>query len=149
IGIAVTAMTFVGGYGKVEKIHRFEQRGLGRAPFTFVDLFESRTADGQPAGTCDYCGNGIAWCCVIRSSDGRRFQVGNECVKQTGDEGLTRKIDEAKREQKRAAQMSQIQAELALQRERNGGKTDSEILYEEREAERKAKVEADSKASEW
>ena len=133
----------------MEKIHRFEQRGLGKAPFTFVDMIERRTEYGQPAGTCDYCSNGIAYCYIIRSSDGRKFQVGSDCVTKTGDEGLTRIVDIAKQDRKRALEIARWEAECAAQRLRNGGKTDQEIEGERREAERKAKAETDSKASEW
>lgn len=131
------------------KIHRFEERGLGRAPFAFVDVFEHVTQEGQPAGTCSYCGNGIKNCCVIRSADGRRFIVGNDCVAHTGDEGLKRLANVAKRDAAEARRMIRLEAELAEQRVRNGGKTDNELAAERVEAERKAKASAASAASEW
>lgn len=88
--------------------HRFEEAGLGRAPFVCVgvthrvgpiDLGGGCTvgAPGQPMGTCDYCGTGIAYCYAIRSSDGRQFVVGSECVRHTGDRGLIAQVDEGKR----------------------------------------------------
>lgn len=73
-------------------IHPFEARGLGIAPFRFVGFYESRGpimmadgmtqigAPGQPMGTCDYCGIGIADCYRIKSSDGKEFVVGCDCV---------------------------------------------------------------------
>ena len=73
-------------------IHPFEARGLGIAPFRFVGCYESRgpiiLADGitqigspgQPMGTCDYCLTGIADCYRIKSSDGKEFVVGCDCV---------------------------------------------------------------------
>lgn len=87
------------------KIHKFEQAGLGKAPFRFVGVEERRGpireldkngqptgveygAPGQPMGTCDYCGQGIAICCTIVSADGKRFIVGSDCVAKTGDAGL-------------------------------------------------------------
>jgi hypothetical protein len=89
-----------------DKIHVFERAGLGKAPFRFtgseyrvgpINLGNGLTsgAPGQPMGTCDYCGTGIADCCKIVSADGKRFIVGNVCVGKTNDRGL---IDEVKRE---------------------------------------------------
>lgn len=133
----------------MEQIHRFEEHGLGKAPFAFVDMFQRVNQDGYPIGTCRYCGNGIKYCYLIRSADGRSFEVGSECVKKTDDEGLKRIVDVAKQDRKRALEMARYQEECAAQRIRNGGKTDHEIECERREAERKTKAEADSKASEW
>jgi hypothetical protein len=86
------------------KIHDFEKAGLGRAPFTFKGAYEDRGphtwtdpktgittsagAPGQPMGTCAYCGQGIAIICSIEDADGKRFTVGSDCVKRTGDRGL-------------------------------------------------------------
>lgn len=91
-----------------EKIHKFEEAGLGKAPFQVVGVHEERGpkvtyidgircesgAPGQPVGTCDYCGTGIADCYEIRSSDGKEFVVGSDCVAKTGDAGLKTKVDQ-------------------------------------------------------
>lgn len=84
-------------------VHKFEAAGLGKAPFRYVGFTEKRGpivtilpngirqevgAPGQPMGTCDYCGQGIAICCEIVSADGKRFIVGSDCVEKTGDRGL-------------------------------------------------------------
>lgn len=88
-------------------VHVFERAGLGIAPFRFVGCYESRGpiithvngvechvgAPGQPMGTCAYCGQGIAICCQILSADGRRFIVGYDCVRKTGDAGLKKAIN--------------------------------------------------------
>lgn len=86
-------------------IHVFEEAGLGRAPFRFIGA-EHRVgpieispgcfvgAPGQPMGSCQYCGQGIADCCIIRDADGKTFVVGNVCVNKTGDKGI---IDPVKR----------------------------------------------------
>jgi hypothetical protein len=97
-----------------EKIHKFELAGLGKAPFRYTGWEERRGpiamadgtlvgAPGQPMGTCDYCGQGIAICCHILSSDGRAFIVGSDCVAKTGDAGLKRivKQEDAKRQRER------------------------------------------------
>lgn len=87
-------------------VHKFEAAGLGKAPFKFVNVIERvyvscPGAIPQPSGTCAYCGNGIKYCCVIVSSDGKSFEVGNECVKKTDDAGLVRKAKAAITEEQR------------------------------------------------
>ena len=84
--------------------HVFERAGLGVAPFRVVGV-ERRVgpithdsglivgAPGQPMGSCEYCGQGIALCFSIKSSDGRRFIVGSECVAKAGDNGLKRQMN--------------------------------------------------------
>jgi hypothetical protein len=86
--------------------HKFEAAGLGKAPFRCVGATEKRGpismqingalfqvgAPGQPMGTCAYCGQGIAICCRVKSSDGKSFDVGSDCVRKVGDAGLTRKV---------------------------------------------------------
>jgi hypothetical protein len=96
-------------------VHPFESAGLGRAPFRFIgvdyrvgpirianrDGTETQIgAPGQPMGTCEFCGQGIAECCMIQDADGKRFVVGNVCVAKTNDPKL---IDETKRAVGRAA----------------------------------------------
>lgn len=89
---------------RAASVHVFENAGLGKAPFRLIDVVERRGpypvgephngvqgyvgAPGQPVGCCSFCKTGIAQCCVIRSADGKVFDVGNECVKRTGDLGL-------------------------------------------------------------
>lgn len=80
--------------------HPFEVAGLGVAPFRCVGVehrvgpiksfdpkFPGVTIEvgspGQPMGTCDYCGTGIADCYVIVSADNKRFIVGSDCVART------------------------------------------------------------------
>jgi len=93
--------------------HVFERAGLGRAPFRFIgcvrkvgpiDLGNGMFvgAPGQPMGACKYCGQGIAECCLIEDADGKTFEVGNVCVRKTGDAGL-RKAVEAHARRARAA----------------------------------------------
>lgn len=79
------------------KIHPWEALGLGRAPFRCLGV-ERRVgpirqydangeptglecgAPGQPMGTCDACGMGIADCYLIRSADRKNFIVGCDCA---------------------------------------------------------------------
>lgn len=78
---------------ETKPVHKFERSGLGKAPFRCVGMTEkvyraAPDAPAQPGGSCDYCGTGIRYCFGIRSSDGRSFIVGSECVNKTGDAGL-------------------------------------------------------------
>jgi hypothetical protein len=110
-------------------IHPFEQAGLGKAPFKCIAAYELRgplrypQADGtvievgspgQPMGTCDYCGMGIANCYKIRSSDGHLFVVGSECVAKTAPKGEdTEGFKEAKRELNRVKRERRSEAAKA------------------------------------
>lgn len=81
-------------------IHKFEEAGLGKAPFRLVRVEIRRykaapDAPSQPGAACNYCGTGIVETCIIRDANGKQFHVGNECVKKTGDLGL---VDVVKRE---------------------------------------------------
>lgn len=120
----------------VKKIHPFEERGLGLAPFTYVGSYEDRGphyladgtqigAPGQPMGTCDYCGQGIAHCFQIRSADGKQFVVGCDCVAKTNREAastaeqraLVKKVDQIVKDRQRAARKAKEHAKLDEARE--------------------------------
>lgn len=137
--------------------HAFEKAGLGLAPFRYVGMHEKvyvafPGAPEQPAGTCQYCGNGIRYCCNIRSADGKEFIVGNDCVNKVNAENNVanihamesdaKKLAREKRQAKAAAKREQRAAEYAAklqeQRDRNGGKTDWEVRAEAERAEREA-----------
>ena len=71
----------------LEVIHPFERAGLGKAPFRFDAMRENvyiacQGSQPQPGGTCDYCSNGIMYEYWIKSSDGRSFKVGCDCVRK-------------------------------------------------------------------
>jgi hypothetical protein len=80
------------------KVHPFELAGLGKAPFKYVG-FEHRTfqtchgAPVQVGGSCQYCSTGISNFFFIESSDGKKFHVGSECVKKTGDKALIKIVN--------------------------------------------------------
>jgi hypothetical protein len=108
------------------RIHPFEERGLGVAPYRCVDVYEKRTNTGQPGGTCDFCGNGIASCYVIVGSDGKQFIVGSDCVMRTYAacdtttpvefRRLKAKLDREKRDAKRQAKWERLMARVAVVR---------------------------------
>lgn len=104
----------------MDQEHVFQRAGLGLAPFRFVGVETRRGpiplpgggfagAPGQPMGSCDYCGTGIADCYLIESADGRRFVVGSECVRKTGDAGLTAQVDKERSKRRKLAQEARIQ----------------------------------------
>lgn len=132
-------------------IHPFEAAGLGLAPFHFDGMSEKtyQACSGAPVqagGSCDYCGTGIRYCCHIRSSDGKTFIVGTDCVLKLDreDNRLVSQVEReiAKREKEKrnakkrakweAARLAR-EAELQAQRERNGGLTDLELATKQRQ----------------
>lgn len=90
-------------------IHVFERAGLGIAPFRIIGVGDKvgpiRYTDpktgvtmecgspGQPMGVCKFCGTGIRECWTIKSSDGKVFDVGCECVRKTGDAGMRKVVN--------------------------------------------------------
>lgn len=141
------------------KTHPFQAAGFGVAPYRMVGysvkqgpiMREDGTQIGyvgQPMGTCEFCGMGIAHCFEIASADGVRFIVGADCAEKVDPaykneaRSFRRTAEERKASQDRRAQQ---EAELARQREANGGLTDSELRVrqeEEAKAARQAKLEA-------
>lgn len=150
----------------IAKIHPFESAGLGLAPFRFLGMTENviRHADGhcQPGGHCHYCYTGIKYECNIGSSDGKTFIVGTDCVRKLGRndnklisdvEREVAKIEKAKRDEanrlKWEAHNAKISADLKAQRERNGGKTDSEVAQIAREDAARELAKKWSDSNEW
>ena len=82
-------------------VHPFEEMGLGKAPFKWLRMYadvgphkwvDKKTgisyesgAPGQPMGSCDYCGTGIMYVNVIRSADGKKSNIGSDCVRKVCD----------------------------------------------------------------
>jgi hypothetical protein len=106
----------------VPVLHKFEERGLGKAPFAYAGMSENwyvahQGAQKQPGGSCDYCGMGIAYEFHVRSADGRQFKVGCDCIAKVGDEGLRRAIaaDERKllNARNEAARVRRVLAQVA------------------------------------
>lgn len=109
------------------KVHAFEQRGLGKAPFVFVGVVDQQIKYGQrvignvgscevttkPGGTCAYCGTYIVDMYNIRSADGNTFHVGSECVMKTGDRGLKERVQVAAKKLARDKRHAREQALLA------------------------------------
>jgi hypothetical protein len=139
--------------------HAFEKAGLGLAPFRYAGMEEKvyvafPGAPAQPAGTCDYCGNGIKYCCHVKSADGKEFIVGTDCIEKVHSPlnvasamgGITemqkdkKRIEKAKRdaraelkrEERRKHWASVKAAAVEAERAANGGKTLRELEAEKR-----------------
>lgn len=105
-------------------IHPFERAGLGAAPFQFLGVSEKiyvacPGAPEQPAGTCDYCGNGIRYVFHVRSADGRESGVGCDCIRKVDRACLVKEaekamagIERAKRQAKTAARNAKTRARI-------------------------------------
>ena len=131
-----------------EKIHKFELSGLGKAPFRCVGRYSipsptlaehnptaynnalAEMPTGFNCGACAYCGTPIMNNFLIKSSDGRCFSVGCECVSKTSDRGLVDKVKSLKREADRAKRAEKKEVErkayLDSQKTANGGFLDWE-----------------------
>lgn len=140
----------------IATIHPFEEAGLGRAPFRFVEMtvsvYSAAPGHSQPAGTCDYCGQGIKYCCHIASVDGKTAVVGCDCIRKLEriDNRLisdidreVAKLEKAARDEKRRAkwQAENERRERMLQAERaaNGGFTLAELAAQQRRSEQAAR----------
>lgn len=121
---------------QTQVIHPFEAAGLGKAPFRYVGMVSQEISYGmrvvnikgangatvacetKPGGTCDYCGTYIVNMFEIESADGKRFKVGCECVRKTGDSSLVKVVDaevtRRKREQRAAKRVAQGEADKQL-----------------------------------
>lgn len=105
----------------IERLHKFEKAGLGKAPFEFIDIWQGpskgllaarpeayyravemapKTTNPLGHGACHFCGTYIIIHCLIEGANGSRFFVGSDCVEKTGDQGLIGKVQ---------AKISQIQ----------------------------------------
>lgn len=82
------------------KEHLFEKAGLGIAPFHCVDVYKDVTG-----GSCDYCGTGIKFFCIINDKNGKKFKVGTECVLKCSPELY------AQVKKERAALLASLRAE--------------------------------------
>lgn len=102
-------------------IHAFELAGLGKAPFQYVGMNENLHVPYpgapveacKPGGTCAYCGNGILYEFIIRSSDGKQFKVGSDCVRKVDEGGLRKVIDRKVAEMRRVANIKRQDARIA------------------------------------
>ncbi len=108
--------------GETSTIHRFEKAGLGKAPFHFTGQVSEKMycacqgAPVRPGSTCDYCGTCIRYEFWVKSSCGKTFKVGCDCIHKTEDAGLIQQISKAERQlrdKKNAAVKAKKQERIA------------------------------------
>lgn len=92
----------------VTEIHKFENAGLGKAPYRFVGCnqkwFKMPDGTAKPGSSCDYCGTGILNEFWFVSTDGNRFKVGCDCFyKASAKTKIYSEVERAERELKRNA----------------------------------------------
>jgi len=109
-------------------------------------------------GSCDICGTGLMNNFVCRDANGKHFVVGSDCVQKLRDTKLVTKVQKAEAERQRRIQLAKAEAkreearklfsaELELQRVRNGGLTDIEVIRKAEDDRRKAA--ADERAAKY
>jgi len=103
-----------------ELIHPFEAAGLGKAPFRFDGLTENvysvTPGHSQPGGVCKFCGHSIRYEFWVVSTDGKRFDVGSECIRKIEAKGsLLRNAAEREfRNQKREIKHQQLMDRVSV-----------------------------------
>lgn len=128
------------------KIHPFEKAGLGLAPFRFVGFSTDYGphhlvikganglpvevtvgAPGQPMSSCDYCGQGIGDVYHVKSSDGRSFKVGCDCIRKVGADKMVANYSAVEKEAKKVKN--------AAAKSRDGARADaaSALVFDEGE----------------
>jgi hypothetical protein len=132
------------------QIHKFEFAGLGQAPFRVVGLFSfpsKSLAEHNPnaynnhmqsipkdvvCGSCAFCHTALTHNYIVQSADGKKFVVGSDCVKKTGDLGLAEQIKLIDRQLRTEARMKAMEADakakLNKERDANGGLTNEEMF---------------------
>lgn len=122
-----------------EKIHVFEVKGLGKAPFRCVGIRENWfvipgvPGSKKPGGTCNYCHTGIAYEFQILSADGKRFVVGCDCVNKTDDRGLIDAVKLAQKKRRQEIAIAEREARLEATRpQRERRQRTADILASER-----------------
>ena len=123
----------------IDKMHVFEQAGLGIAPFKCVGFSTTSTRASLNSycrshglmyttnlcgGTCDYCGTAIWNVFRIRSSDAKEFVVGCDCVLKTNDIGLRNIVGKITAEAAKARKQQSEQEKIA---QLNDWVNDSEV----------------------
>ncbi len=146
-----------------DEIHKWEYHNVGKAPFKVIGIWDmpsksllehnpeawNNAMRGAPlpaVGCCYVCGTGIVIHYIIQDANGTKFAVGSECVKKSGDRGMTTKAKLLKNERDREIRQrkaeAQRTAQLQAEREKNGGLTDHEVQLKKWQEEEEAKLQA-------
>ena len=105
--------------------HPFDH--LGQPPYAFIGVVEKihypcTDLDGNPdsrvppvaCGTCDHCGTCIRYAYKLKSSDGKQFEVGCDCILKADKEPkLVRIITEERRKIERENRLKREEAKIA------------------------------------
>jgi len=102
-------------------IHNFERAGLGKAPFRYLghsrEIYQAIPGAPdcpiQPGACCDYCGTAIMEVFHIADRTGRRFKVGSECVRHTGNAGIVRKVKAEVSRQRKIKNDARVDSQIA------------------------------------
>jgi hypothetical protein len=146
---------------EVRQSHRWEEAGLGQAPYrlvTCISLATPSLAEANPEGymnqmreasqaakhfgvylgSCNYCLASLIHNYVVRDAGGKHFVIGCDCVEHCGDRLLIDEVKQSEKKRLRAMKAERdraaFEAQQAAERTRNGGKTDSEIRCDEYQA---------------
>ncbi len=105
-----------------QNVHRFEQAGLGKAPFRVVGFSESKYqacpgAPIQPGSSCDYCGTGIMNVFLIKAACGKTFKVGCDCVAKVNDPRLVADVKVIQKQRRDEAKVKRHAADRQARKE--------------------------------
>lgn len=93
-------------------VHRFEAAGLGKGPFRYQGCFRSKDLT-----SCHHCSTAIRIVHLIKSSDGRVFRVGSDCVEYLFD-GYGSIVSDAKISRKSMERTERSERAASIRRER-------------------------------
>ena len=134
---------------KTALVHRWQDLGLGVAPFTAVcvltipspsiaeqnptgynnalaDLSASCRTFGIAAGCCDACGQSLVNNFVIRDARGKHFVVGCDCAEKTGDAKPVTETEKLERERKREIRRAKSAAAAVVRRAEREARLEAE-----------------------
>jgi hypothetical protein len=87
-------------------VHTFSLSGLGDAPFKLCHPGDE-DAKTSTAFFCEHCGTAIKNRYFVKSADGKVSVVGVDCLKKTGDAGLTDGVKRLRRQLRHEAREEQ------------------------------------------
>jgi hypothetical protein len=130
-------------------VHKWEDRGVGKAPFRVVGFIDMPNAEsfgansegynnamteawqlartfGVRLGSCDVCGTGIRNHYVIQDATGKRFVVGCDCVMKTDDSRLMSETKAMERKRQREIREAKRRYKWELQRHQANAALDAQ-----------------------
>jgi hypothetical protein len=98
--------------------HPFDRAGLGAPPYRFLGVRKNWFVvcpgePGKPGGSCDYCGQGIAFEFHVEAANGKRFKVGSDCIAKVNRTAvIDTELDKARRKHERTVRHEREEAFL-------------------------------------